>query len=283
MNIQYMFLISQLLFSAPLHNWKFIDNKFWQIIDDSIVIEPKQDISNGKCPLGMVYVNGEMADDLNPNPFGTGTVEYLQKTTCARWITQKFPERCQTFDREKWLWILQALPKKHMEFCIDSMEYPSQKGAYPWIFIDWNDSNKVCQAENKRLCSEEEQTFACEGLEAKPYPYGYERSSIACNIDKPWIAYNSLGFKPRERAYLELDRLWQGEPNGHRPKCVSDFGVYDLTGNLDEWTTKTRTYGKYKSILRSGYWSGVRNRCRPTTRNHSENMAFYQIGFRCCG
>ena len=65
------------------------------------------------------------------------------------------------------------------------------------------------------------------------------------------------------------------------PRCVSSFGVHDLTGNVDEWTTSTRTSG-FRSVLKGGYWSVVRNRCRPSTRAHNEGHRYYQQGFRCC-
>ena len=30
--------------------------------------------------------------------------------------------------------------------------------------------------------------------------------------------------------------FWQGVPSGSLPKCKSPFGVYDMTGNVDEYT-----------------------------------------------
>jgi sulfatase modifying factor 1 len=80
---------------------------------------------------------------------------------------------------------------------------------------------------------------------------------------------------------LELDHVWQGEPSGSRAACRSPLGVYDMTGNVDEWTQSTASRG-YRSILKGGYWGQVRNRCRVSTRVHSEAFAYYQQGFRCC-
>lgn len=256
-----------------------MDGKFWQIKSQG---EPRQDLSQGTCAPGMLHVRGKMVQDRDPNPWGTGTVEYLQKTTCTEWINKEFPERCRVFDRASWLSIQKTLKTKPMEFCIDQFEYPNRKHEYPMIFVNFDEAAERCALEGKRLCNEDEWTFACEGEEAKPYPYGYVRDDKICVIDWPYIAYNGKRMRPRNVAFLELDRLWQGKASGIFSQCRSDFGVFDLTGNVDEWTTKIRPEGKYKSILKGGYWGRVRTRCRPSTRGHNENHIFYQQGFRCC-
>ncbi|MDP9149854.1 MAG: formylglycine-generating enzyme family protein, partial [Myxococcota bacterium] len=57
--------------------------------------------------------------------------------------------------------------------------------------------------------------------------------------------------------------------------------VYDMTGNVDEYTKSVSPAGS-PAILKGGYWGPVRTRCRPTTRAHGPLHAFYQQGFRCC-
>jgi formylglycine-generating enzyme required for sulfatase activity len=154
-------------------------------------------------------------------------------------------------------------------------------GVEPRVFIDWYSAKRTCETAGKRLCTEEEWTFACEGEEGLPYPYGYERDGLACNIDHGWIAPDTEALMNPTRTPDELKRLWQGVPSGSMERCVSPFGVHDMTGNVDEWTSSTRKKG-YRSILKGGYWSVVRNRCRPTTRIHFEGYSNYQQGFRCC-
>jgi formylglycine-generating enzyme required for sulfatase activity len=84
-----------------------------------------------------------------------------------------------------------------------------------------------------------------------------------------------------QRALFEIDRLWQGEASGAHPQCRSTFGVYDLTGNVDEWTSSVNL-GERPSILKGGYWGPVRTRCQSSTRAHGEDYSYYQQGFRCC-
>ncbi|MFO0673308.1 MAG: SUMF1/EgtB/PvdO family nonheme iron enzyme [Polyangiaceae bacterium] len=265
--------------SEPLaHEWRLVDSKFWQIVSpagEAPSVTDAREGNRGHCPEGMVEVQGKMRVTEN----GDG----LQQSTCKNWISRKFPERCAEFDRDKWHEITAKLPTRDMHFCIDRFEYPNRKGEYPYVLMDWHEAGAVCKGQGKRLCSEDEWTFACEGEEALPYPYGYVRDVEACITDKPWRPFQGSwavfgrGSEPTKR---ELDRLWQGLPSGAQPKCRSPFGVYDMVGNVDEWTRSTKP-GR-QSILKGGYWGPVRTRCRPTPRAHGETHVFYQEGVRCC-
>lgn len=272
--------------AQPKHEWRLIKDKHWQIVSSPSESQEATDTAEktrGNCGVGMVEVKGNAKVDPTSNPFSSSTIEEMQKTTCTKWINRDYPERCQTFDRDKWLSISKELPTKPMSFCMDRFEYPNHKGEYPWISVSFTEASDLCQSEGKRLCNEAEWTFACEGEEATPYPYGYERDPQACVIDAPWRAFNESQMRPRDglNAMMEYDRLWQGVPSGTSARCKSPFGVYDMTGNVDEWTRTVRE-GERPSILKGGYWGPVRTRCRPSTRSHDENHIFYQQGFRCC-
>jgi sulfatase-modifying factor enzyme 1 len=259
------------------HEWREIGANHWQILTPPGETPEATDAAEGNrgsCPAGMVEVKGKMRV--------TWMGDELQKSICSRWINRKFPERCASFDKDKWEAIRAKLGTKDMSFCIDRFEYPNRKGEYPVIYVNWHESNKFCENEGKRLCTEEEWTFACEGEEALPYPYGYDRDDQACLVDKPWRPFDPTAYRGRKAALIrELDSLWQGVPSGSLPKCKSPFGVYDLTGNVDEYTKSMSPVGS-PAILKGGYWGPVRTRCRPTTRAHGPEHAFYQQGFRCC-
>jgi len=271
----------------PQHEWRLVDGKHWQISDaegEDPEVTDRAEGNRGGCGPGMIEVRGNMkADPPKHIMFDPKSAEEMQKTTCTDWIQKEYPERCASFDRAAWLDKSKDMPTKPMHFCMDRFEFPNRKGAYPVIFINWNEAKGMCARQNKRLCTEDEWTFACEGEEATPYPYGYERSPDKCPIDKKWRAFNEKPLKKRDsyEAMMELDRLWQGTPSGGSPGCKSPFGVYDMTGNVDEWTVTVREGGN-QSILKGGYWGPVRTRCRPATRSHDENHVFYQQGLRCC-
>jgi formylglycine-generating enzyme required for sulfatase activity len=151
------------------------------------------------------------------------------------------------------------------------------------VFVSWNDATELCKSAGKRLCHRSEWTLACEGPKRVPYPYGWQRMPSPCNLSRPSIDVRADALiNPRRRA-AELERLWQGDPIGSHPDCVSPFGAFDMVGNVDEWTdNREEGNGERPSTLNGGYWGQVRNTCRLTTKTHGPEFHFYQIGFRCC-
>ena len=230
-------------------------------------------------------VKGKMMLEPDDNPYAEGRITTMQLRVCTKWIQKDYPERCAVFDKAKWLEKTKDIKRKSMHFCIDRFEYPNIKGQYPVIYISFNEAKQLCDESGKRLCNEDEWTFACEGEEGRPYPYGngYRRDPKKCITDQKWRPYSETAMIPRdgEAAGNEMDKLWQGKYSGQQKQCRSTFGVYDMTGNIDEWTTSTRKGGLH-TILKGGYWGPVRTRCRPSTRSHDQNHTFYQQGFRCC-
>lgn len=223
------------------------------------------------CPDNMRHVVGEYCPEVE------------QK--CLRWLdtdqspTANFgigPLQCAEFESPA---KCKSKERKHQNFCIDTYEWPNQKGELPPIGMTWNDAKNSCEGIGKRLCAATEWTFSCEGESIKPYPYddGYHRDATVCNIDKPSMD-PSL---PRS----EWPKHYSAVPSGSMDRCVSPFGVHDMTGNVDEWvnnTTGLKDKDPYISGLKGGYWSKVRARCRPMTTAHGPDFSFYQIGFRCC-
>jgi len=223
--------------------------------------------TSGNCAEGMLEVEGDWCPEVE------------QK--CLRYIDPEgvFPRRCAEFAPTSRC--TGKITRKH--FCIDRYEWPNRAGENPVVMKTWYEARDACANAGKRLCGDSEWTVACEGQERLPYPYGYDRNSDACNIDKPHPDVNekALGSSDPKVRDAEAKRLWQGEPSGARSSCVSAYGVFDMTGNVDEWVVN-ESGQPYKSGLKGGYWGPVRDRCRPMTTVHGESFSFYQIGFRCC-
>lgn len=218
------------------------------------------------CPAGMLLVEGVYC------PFvGHRCTEFIDEGK----------DICRAYAPE----VLCEGRLERRRFCIDEFEYPNLEGVYPVVMTDYGDALRACEVEGKRLCSTEEWQFACEGPQMWAYPYGLTRDPTACNIDRPHPDPALAAFSDPWKVGDEVDRLDRRVRSGELTRCVSPFGVRDMTGNVDEWTTHRagkRDEKPYRSALKGGYWGPIRARCRPMTSSHNEWFSFYQVGFRCC-
>jgi hypothetical protein len=251
--------------------------------------EPEQDLD--LCPDDMVLVEGEYctalsneasADDYGNTPGAGGEdIEVIERECLKEWYAPQNKKKvCEEFARKGRC--TGKMVKKR--FCIDRYAWPNKKGYKAEVMNRFYQAQVKCAALDKRMCTESEWTFACEGPDMKPFPYGYVRDAQKCHGDEEWDSPNMM--KVAQRNPEELRRLYKGEPSG-QPQCVSDFGVYDLPGNTDEVvaseTFESGWRGKYESVHTGGPWyKGVRNQCRPKIYTHDEGFYYYFLSFRCC-
>lgn len=214
--------------------------------------------SASPCPDGMVLVSGEYCTEV--------------RHTCKRWLDDRnLPfARCGEYEREAQC-VGSRVP---MHFCIDQYEYTPEGESLPVNFQSFVKSSKTCKEQGKRICTEAEWNFACEGEEMRPYPYGWERQAV-CNQDREDL-YES---NPRRRVLRDL-RAKAGEHD----QCVSPFGVHDMVGNLDEHVLREsqRFAHPFRNAMKGGWWMAGRNRCRPATTAHDDYYSDIQVGTRCC-
>ncbi len=152
-------------------------------------------------------------------------------------------------------------PRVHKRFCIDRDEYVQPGDKLPMSDVSWTQAQNTCQAQGKRLCKETEWEFACEGEQILPYPTGYVRDPKVCNFDKDPLL-------DRKGKLLDL-RQPEDEPSA----CVCPFGARNMSGNVDEWVYRDRTYGEWRRALKGGWWMAARDRCRPATTAHDEQLS----------
>lgn len=236
----------------------------------AVAITPPPAASEGVCPADMALVDTTYCPEIERRCVQDEFNKPNKITICHRFAEE--PGRCRGRERRQ-------------RYCIDRFEYPNREGARAPVMVDFHDAGAICQSEGKRLCWESEWVAACEGPAKTPFPYGYRRDPQACNIDNPYIGpsltrmYDS---KPAV-ANAELERLDQGVPSGSKPGCKSGFGVFDQTGNVDEWVMLEQKRGEGGwAGLKGGGWGHVRNACRPVTTSHAPGFTYYFISFRCC-
>jgi formylglycine-generating enzyme required for sulfatase activity len=177
--------------------------------------------------------------------------------------------------------------RTELRFCMDTYEWPNRAGAIPRNLTSWQEAKDTCEGIGKRLCTDVEFEFACEGEAMKPHVTGFERDPGKCSFDRPYRERKFAFFKheacladPACKAALEA--IDQRLPAGAMPACVSDHGVFDLNGNVNEWVELPGKGFSKRAGLKGGWWGPVRDRCRPITTFHGESDYGYEVGFRCC-
>jgi len=140
--------------------------------------------------------------------------------------------------------------------------------------INWCNARDYCEWVGKRLCSgdmndpdADEWYIACSDNGAKKYPYGNEYRADYCN----GYDFGTLG----------------PEAPAHLPDCEGGVGgLYDMSGNLIEWTGICRGDGAEAfCVLRGG---GFNNDAEVLScgydfgRDNLRSVSNELIGFRCC-
>ncbi|WP_433932339.1 formylglycine-generating enzyme family protein [Sorangium cellulosum] len=245
--------------------------------------------SSEGCPDDMVLVDGDycpLVDQVCLKHHKEFEKDQARRSTPYGEVegTTSVSERCLEYRQPT-----ACLSKKRtpMRYCVDRYEWPNRKGELPALLVSWREAVKLCDGVGKRLCTEDEFNFACEGEEMLPYTYGYERDPTKCNIDRPFrqrelTLYRYERCMKHPKCKAELERLDQRVPAGSMPACVSPFGAYDLNGNINEWVVRPGKKSPDRSGLKGGWWGPMRGRCRPTVGFHKEEDYGYEQGFRCC-
>lgn len=145
-------------------------------------------------------------------------------------------------------------------FCIDRFEWPNQYKALPSTYVSIYQAKDSCSTVGKRLCTAEEWKLACGGPYGWAYPYGQVYEDRAC-------------------ASRDSSKV----PSGTRRECRGYFDVYDMSGNVFEWTDTRAAENRQFYYVMGGFWeSGPQSGCASTRYSYFPQNRHNPVGFRCC-
>jgi len=161
---------------------------------------------------------------------------------------------------------------------------------YPVVHITWNQASAFCAWRGARLPSEAEWEKAARSTDGRTYPWGDAFDGEKTNVcDKNCKGGSS-------NPYVD-DGYAESAPVGSFPQDVSPYGIYDLAGNVFEWTADWYDEKYYRTspainpkgplsgehhVKRGGSWWYSGNIARSAGRSWGELVyASYLTGFRC--
>lgn len=190
---------------------------------------------------------------------------------------------------------------------VDKYEAPNISGQQPLVMYSYLEAQSWCAARGKRLLFDDEWVTVAEGPSALSYVYGSTYDAQICNDDKTYISpveiilnlwpisasntgitsfanlitVASAVSPDAASAANEVVRLYQAENSGSNLNCFSYYNIYDLNGNVGEWTTR-RDGGSpdFHGAVKGGYWFQPRT-IQTSTTTHGDAFRAYYLGFRC--
>ncbi len=143
--------------------------------------------------------------------------------------------------------------------CMDQYEWPDSEGAVPRAFVNRKEAEDSCRGAGKRLCTAPEWREACQGPDHEPFPYGAKYRENDCPA-KEVAASRS----------------------GRFPVCRSYYGVYDLAGNLWEWTSTPAPDPDFYMVAGGNWTTGNEATCSLSKFSFYPSVRYPFVGFRCC-
>lgn len=147
---------------------------------------------------------------------------------------------------------------------------------HPVVQVSARDAEAYCADHGLRLPSETEWEYAARGTDGRRFPWGdapprHDEGSARANFGTVECCAPSAADGFRKTA-----------PVGSYPAGISPFGVFDMAGNVWEWTSTPFPGRLEHRVIRGGGW-GNNPYCLRVSYRHGNppHYSLDMVGFRC--
>ncbi len=157
---------------------------------------------------------------------------------------------------------------------------------YPVTQVSWHDASAYASWVGMALPSEEQWEYAAHGPTFQPFPWG----STPADGSQANLCDRHC---PRWQVGSFDDGYAYTSPVGHYPAGASPYGVLDMSGNVEQWTSSIYAaypgsayqdpyYGRGAYVARGGSYATSSSAAYTTIRNaDSPDVRMEYLGFRC--
>ena len=144
--------------------------------------------------------------------------------------------------------------------CVDAYEYPNVPDENPRDMVSHEEAVSLCEQAGKHLCTIDEWQAACRGKDKTRYSYGDSYKQNKCNTNTKAV-----------------------KRSGRKEQCRSWWGMYDMNGNLWEWTSSTSKDHPNMFLVAGGAWNTNNgSQCTESKFSFYPQNQYPSVGFRCC-